>query len=372
MAAHQRIQACLAALRAENLDGLVGFTGSIHNFLQCEPVFTLTGFKTVGECVVILDANGDTTLIVTPSWDGARAADRVPGANVIPSDNLVASLAAYLRQHPLPAARTAIAGLATLSAETARASSELIGDEARIVDQIVRRIGARKFPDELDNARRATEIAEAGYKHLLEVLRPGMSEYELAAELFCHTKALGSEDNFLLMSSSTHNLAVRAPRRRVMMEGDLVLVELTPCYQGQFSQICRTVLIGEPWPMLQEKFGLLREANRVGLEAARTGTTVSTVAEAINDVFQAAGYGAYCKPPFMRVRGHGLGTLSDLPGDVGSGNETELETDMVFIIHPNQYIPETGYLMCGEPVRIGESGAEALTRRAAALDCVGV
>jgi hypothetical protein len=45
---------------------------------------------------------------------------------------------------------------------------------------------------------------------------------------------------------------------------------------------------------------------------------------------------------------------------------------MIFIMHPNQYIPETGYLMCGEPVRIGDASAEPLTRRHSMLDVIAV
>ena len=43
---------------------------------------------------------------------------------------------------------------------------------------------------------------------------------------------------------------------------------------------------------------------------------------------------------------------------------------MVFVMHPNQYIPETGYLMCGEPVVITADGAKALSRRLAELDSI--
>jgi hypothetical protein len=72
MAVKDRVEACLAALLSEKLSLLLGFTGNIHNFLQCEPVLTLTGFKTIDNCVVILEEDGTRTLIVTPSWDAAR------------------------------------------------------------------------------------------------------------------------------------------------------------------------------------------------------------------------------------------------------------------------------------------------------------
>jgi Xaa-Pro dipeptidase len=372
MAVKDRVEACLAALQSERLSLLLGFTGNIHNFLQCEPVFTLTGFKTIDNCVVILEADGTRTLIITPSWDAARAQERVSGVRVIASDDLIGALQEEMKRHVVSTERIGIAGLDLLPIALATFGVDMVKQGAKRVDHIVRWTGRRKNPDEIESARKATEIAEQGYELLLRTVRPGMREFELTSELFCHMKALGSEDNFLLMSSSTHNLAVRPPRGRVMVEGDIILVELTPCIDGQFSQICRTAVIGEPSQLLQEKYKLLQHATEIGLAAARPGATAAGAANAMDDVFRAAGYGEYCRPPYMRVRGHGLGALSDLPGDISVDNKTVLETDMIFIVHPNQYIPETGYLMCGEPVRIGATSAEPLTRRHAMLDVVAV
>ena len=53
------------------------------------------------------------------------------------------------------------------------------------------------------------------------------------------------------------------------------------------------------------------------------------------------------------------------PGDVALDNDTLLEPGMVFMIHPNQYLPETGYLLCGEPVLLTASAAGPREGRAA-------
>jgi Xaa-Pro dipeptidase len=185
-------------------------------------------------------------------------------------------------------------------------------------------------------------------------------------------KKLGAEDNFLLMSASQHNLAVRAAGERVLDVGDIILSEITPCYRGQFSQICRTTVIGEPRPLLREKFAILQDAMSAGLEAGRVGATVTDLTRAINGVIAKAGYGDYCRPPYMRVRGHGLGITSDRPGDIVERNERVLESGMVFVMHPNQYLPESGYLMCGEPVVVTDHGARALSTRPAQLDVIAV
>jgi Xaa-Pro dipeptidase len=92
----------------------------------------------------------------------------------------------------------------------------------------------------------------------------------------------------------------------------------------------------------------------------------------MNDVLRGAGYGDYCRPPYMRVRGHGLGITSERPGDLNDTSDVVFEEGMVFVMHPNQYIPDTGYLMCGETVVISHNGAISLSERGSELDTVAV
>jgi len=118
---------------------------------------------------------------------------------------------------------------------------------------------------------------------------------------------------------------------------------------------------------LKEKYALIVRALQCGIRAAVPNATMADVCRAINAVLETEGYGEYCHPPHIRRRGHGLGFSSILPGDVSMDNSTVLEPDMFFVIHPNQYLPETGYLMCGEPVHITAHGADVLTAHRAEL-----
>jgi len=94
---------------------------------------------------------------------------------------------------------------------------------------------------------------------------------------------------------------------------------------------------------------------------------MAAVCRAINATLEAEGYGEFCHPPHIRRRGHGLGFASIAPGDVALDNDIALAPDMVFMIHPNQYLPEIGYLLCGEPVVITPARAQPLPRDYAAL-----
>ncbi|HTH35295.1 MAG TPA: M24 family metallopeptidase [Xanthobacteraceae bacterium] len=359
-------------LAEQRLDGLIAASNGLNNFLEANAVFVLSGVRPMGESAVVLDRDGRATLIVTPAWDEPRAASLSATERTVGTDDLAATLKDVVGSHRLDLSRTLSAGLSMLGAALHDRIAVALGGLPAPADELARELARIRTPEELAAAERATWIAERGYERLLEYARPGIREYELAAELYCFTKKLGAEDNFLLMSASQHNLAVRAAGERILDVGDIILSEITPCYRGQFAQICRTTVIGEPRPVIAEKFAILQDAMGEGLVAGRAGATVADVTRAINGVIARAGYGDYCRPPYMRVRGHGLGITSDRPGDIVDTNTRVLESGMVFVMHPNQYIPESGYLMCGEPVVIGSTGARALSARAATLDVIAV
>jgi Xaa-Pro dipeptidase len=359
-------------LEERGLDALLAFNNAQNSFLESNAVFVLSGVRPIGASAVLIDRAGEASLILTPAWDEARAAALAPGYRVVASDDLPAALARALADHRVDPRRIVTVALGTLGRALGRKIEETLGGTPPNADDFTRDLARVRSADELAAARQATAIALAGYRRMREVARPGMREFELAAELYCHMKERGAEDNFLLVSASQHNLAVRAAGRRVLDEGDIILSEITPCYRGQYAQICRTTVIGAPPNGMPEKYALLQQAMRSGQDAAVPGVRVRDVTEAIDACFRSAGYGDYCRPPYMRVRGHGLGITSDRPGDLTSDSDAVLEEGMVFVMHPNQYLPETGYMMCGEPVVITPKGAEALSAETAALDVIPV
>ena len=190
-----------------------------------------------------------------------------------------------------------------------------------------------------------------------------MSEDELAVELKWHMKSLGAEDNFLLLCAGPHNRAVQPSTGRKLQAGDIILAEITPSVRGQLAQICRTVVVGAPLrrARAQIRAGGGGDGPRHRRRRARASPCRRCAAPSTR-VLEAEGYGEYCHPPHIRRRGHGLGFASVRPGDVALDNTTVLEPDMVFMIHPNQYLPETGYLLCGEPVLMTATGRRAADR----------
>jgi Xaa-Pro aminopeptidase len=286
---------------------------------------------------------------------------------VTATDDITAAFDVYVKQRGVAAGRVGSAGLAGMPWPIGEAVKKVLGAEPAAVDKLVFANTRRKTADQIAKARTAVKIAEKGYDRLLEIARPGMREDDLAVELKLYMKALGAEDNFLMLCAGPHNRAVQPSSGRCLERGDIILAEITPSYRGQMAQICRTAVLGAASPSLKSGYDLVVKSMKQGIATAVQGAAMAEVCRAIDAVLEAKGYGEFCHPPHIRRRGHGLGFGSNVPGDVSLDNATILEPDMFFVIHPNQYLPETGYLLCGEPVLTTSNAPEVLSARTAWL-----
>ncbi len=359
-------------MERQGIDLLLAFHDGAHFIEKPNPVMVLSGFKSLGPALVIFPREADPILVVTPGWDAERAGENSYGKHAVGSDDVLQQLAEYLQGNPTEPSRVGTAGLAGMSWVFENNITELLQGKAAVCDKLLYANARRKTTEQINCARKAAQIAERGYRQLLELARPGMREEQLAVELQLYMKSLGAEDNFLMLCAAAHNPAVQPSSGRELARGDIILAEITPSYRGQMAQICRTAVLGEASDALRRGYELVVESMQHGIGAARPGATMGEVCRAIDAVLEAKGYGEYCHPPHIRRRGHGLGFGSNVPGDVSVDNSTILEAGMFFVIHPNQYLPETGYLLCGEPVLITEGAPELLSENQASLNEIPV
>jgi Xaa-Pro aminopeptidase len=366
----ERIERVLRRMAAERIDTLIALSNAKHHLARINLAAHLMGYRALGESALVLRADGGALMIVTPSYDAVRASLRRPDLPLAASDDLAAALADALRQRA--PGRIATTGLGAMPHDLALRLLDIVGKDAVPFDDAVTEVTAPKTEEEIANARKAVAIAEQAHEHMLAVARAGMRECDLAVEVNLFAKGLGANDNFLMLSAGPHQLGIGASSNRKLERGDIIIAEATPAYDGQFAQICRSVSVGAPSNVQAEKYALLVRAMRAGIETIRPGAKVSDVAGAIDAVMTDAGYEKYNHPPYLNRRGHGLGAGSMAPGDIGVDNPTVLEEDMVFVVHPNQYLPETGYFLCGEPVRVTATGFEKLSRTWAELGAVEV
>ncbi len=356
-----KLEKSVELINKKGLNGLIVYSGGTCSILAPSYLHYFCGCRPMGQRnAAVVTKEGKAALLIEPSWDVERVRMKSWIKDVRGSANFTRDLERLLRKFGL-SGPVGVAGSAEMTEEVYTAASAVAG--LAPADFIIEEMAREKTEEELEIVYDAARIADIGFDAFLESARPGVREYELVAEMEFAMRAAGADDIFILLSSGPHNEEMHEPTDRRLRAGDIIIGEITPVREGQFMQWCRTVVLGEPAPIVREKYDMLLSAFRESLAAIKPGVEASAMSKAMNRVISDAGYAKYCYPPYMRARGHGFGVGSLAPGGAVD-DETKLlfEKQQAVVVHPNQYLPETGYLACGETVLVVDGGAERLAK----------
>jgi len=357
---NSKLQKAVDLIHRRGLDGLLIYSNGACFVLKPFYFYYFTEFRPMGRNnAAIISKTGDIVLLMEPSWDSDRASQKSWVRDIRGTSDFLKDLKEALRKLNITGT-VGIAGAGEMTYPVYESIRQQTSIE--LADDIIEEIAKEKTEKELDVIRRTAKIAEIGFKAFLEHARVGIREYELLAEMEFAMRSAGADDIFNLMGSGNHNYAMHAPTDRRLASGDLVIGEITPACEGQFIQLCRTVYLGKPSPVLKEKYNILVRALGESLKQVKPGSPAALISKAMNKIISEAGYAKYCYPPYMRARGHGFGVGSVAPGAViDDDTKVNLGKHQVVIVHPNQYFPETGYLACGETILVTETGMERLS-----------
>ena len=217
-----------------------------------------------------------------------------------------------------------------------------------------------KDEDELDIMRKAALDGCRLFDHMLSFLRPGLHEFEVAAELEYQARRLGAEGmsfETIVASGPRSSLphgratAARLPRR------GFVTLDFGIIREGYCSDMTRTVCLGKPTPKERVAYQAVLEAQEQGVAAVAAGVRCGDVDEATRSVLRQAGLAEW----FTHSTGHGVGLEIHESPRIGAGQATRLAAGMVITIEPGVYLPGQFGLRIEDMVAVTRSGGEVLT-----------
>jgi Xaa-Pro dipeptidase len=316
-----------------------------------------------GEGLAVVRRKGPIRLYLDSPLEADRAAIEAPGIDVVYAPSMLADVETVLER-----ARNSRIGAAPKRLMprrlAARATEFGIHDRTGMMDHLL----MKKLACEVDAMRAAAHLADEGYEVFKNAARVGCADYELVADVEAFFRAHGVDDNFMIIGVGNQDVrAMTPPMGKRLKKGDLVTTELTPCIDGYYLQICRTLVIGEPSTAQRAAFTVYRDALEAGIAAVKPGISAADIARAENDVFRAHGLGEYVTDMYTRVRGHGLGLFVDTKPHILEDVTTKIEVGMTMIVHPNTYHPDVGYMVLGDAVIVTAEGADVLTKTAREL-----
>ena len=204
------------------------------------------------------------------------------------------------------------------------------------------------------------------FDHLLGFIRPGLAEYEIAAELEYQARRLGAEGMSFetivasgVRSSFPHGKASgsKTPRR------GFVTLDFGIIREGYCSDMTRTVFLGKPTPGERETYNAVLAAQEAAVAEVSAGIRCGDVDEAARSVLRQAGLAEW----FTHSTGHGVGLEIHESPRIGAGQATRLQPGMVVTIEPGVYLPGQFGIRIEDMVAVTKTGGQVLTPAPKAL-----
>ena len=218
-----------------------------------------------------------------------------------------------------------------------------------------------KDEEELEAMVAAQRIAERALEDILEEIRPGVTEKEIAARLqylMLHYGASDMSFDPIVVSGPNGSLPHGVPSEKTIQQGEFVTMDFGCVYHGYCSDMTRTVAVGFATEEMQTVYQTVLSAQEAGIAAARAGLTGREVDGAARAVISAAGYGAY----FGHSFGHGVGVEIHEAPNASPMNEKPLPAGAVISAEPGIYLPGRLGVRIEDVILLTEDGCRNLTK----------
>lgn len=328
--------------------------------ISCEAnIYYLTGF-----------ANSEGTLFVTREKSyllvdfryGEAAQKQVTNCDVIVYEKYNKTLAELAKRHGIrevlvEAAHTTLSRAAVLKKIFSEAGCRLVTNDT--LDKLITNLRIIKSRDEIEKIERAQRITEEAYLELLNIVKPGVSEAELALELEFLMRKKGADGvsfDLITITGKKTSMPHGVPGNEIVQRGDFVTFDIGAIYEGYHSDMTRTVAVGEVGDYQREIYNIVLEAQLSGLAKVKSGVKACDVDKAARDVITEKGYGEY----FKHSTGHGVGLDIHEQPFVASKSEKILSAGMIITVEPGIYLPDRFGVRIEDMVVVTKDGCRNL------------
>lgn len=200
-----------------------------------------------------------------------------------------------------------------------------------------------KDADELAAMRRASAMADLVFARAIPILKPGVTEFEVAREIDYQFQRAGAEGTsfetgvvFVGPHGTASQGAGRSGAARQLQQGDSVTFDFGCVLDGYCADFGRSAIVGEPSAEYRRVHELVLTAQAEAITAMKAGQITATALNAIaRTVIADGGYDA----GFTHRLGHAIGVTVHEPPFLDVVNRTVLQEQMLFTIEPSIRVP---------------------------------
>jgi len=220
---------------------------------------------------------------------------------------------------------------------------------------------AAKDGEEQELMRGAQRITDEAFQAILNFIRPGMTEREIAARLVYELLRRGGEKTSfdpIVAAGPNGSIPHAFPGDRTVEAGMFITMDFGCVAQGYCSDMTRTVALGRPTEEMERVYETVLAAQKAGIAAARAGIPGREVDAAARRVIAQAGYGEF----FTHSFGHSLGVEIHESPAASASEERPLPAGAVISAEPGIYLPGRFGVRIEDVLILREDGCEDITR----------
>jgi Xaa-Pro aminopeptidase len=226
---------------------------------------------------------------------------------------------------------------------------------------IIRSLRRSKHADEVELQKTCMRAGEAGHRRAFEVIRPGISEFEIYLEVQrAAQEAAGVPcvvyGDFRATNATLHK-AGGLPTHYRLQNGDLFILDYSVIIHGYRSDFTNTISVGAPSDRIVAQFEACRDALSAAAAILKPGAAGREIWKAASGVLESRGFG-----PLAHHAGHGLGLEHPEPPILVSESEDVLVEGDVITLEPGCYIEGQGGMRFEHNYLITNAGCEQLSQ----------
>lgn len=219
---------------------------------------------------------------------------------------------------------------------------------------------AKKMPDEIKKIKEAQRLADEAFAYIVDYVKPGVTEKEIAVKLEQKLLKLGSEGrafDFIVVSGERTAIPHGKPTEREIKDGDFVTIDFGAKVDGYSSDMTRTLAIGKIDDEKREVYNIVLNAQKKAIDNIKPGITGGKIDEIAREYITEYGYGKF----FTHSLGHGVGLdIHELPR-LFKGSNDVLQVGSIVTVEPGIYIPGKFGIRIEDMILITENKIENLT-----------
>ena len=215
-----------------------------------------------------------------------------------------------------------------------------------------------KDEEEIEYLRKACKVTDECFEHIVNYIRPGMTEKQIAREIdyYYYKNAEGTSFETIVASGENSSKPHAVPTDRKIQREDIITIDMGCKINGYCSDMTRTIFVGSVPEYVKPVYDLVLKKQQQVLEEMKDGESTRFLTTMVENDFKLEGY------DLIHALGHGVGLDIHESPVLGIHSETILRENMVVTDEPGIYIPGQFGVRIEDTVLVNKATCEPLTK----------